>query len=141
MGEIGTVVVKKPLLSLDKIKDAFESIVDRSGKLVDIATHAGVAYVGYNALKHPMGAVVGLLALRLAQSPNLASGAAGVAALTGLGALNLIPPTEPPPGAGIPIELLLERLRAIGWEPSIPISETPELQQRIRITNDMYLEP
>lgn len=128
-------------LSLDKIRSAFESVVDRGDKLISIATNAGVAYLGFNALKHPAGALVGLLGLRLAQSPNLASGVAGIAALTGLGALNLVPPPEPLPGHR-GIDWVLDELQKRGlWSPSIPISSRPEDQQLIRTTGDFYLEP
>jgi hypothetical protein len=80
---------------LKSVRSVVESAIDRGDKLVNIATNAGVAYIGFNALKHPVGGLVGLLGLRLAQSPNLASGVAGIATLTGLGALNLVPPPEP----------------------------------------------
>jgi hypothetical protein len=127
------------------IRESFESIVDRADKLVNLGANVGVAYIGYRALKHPTGALVGLLALRLAESNNLAGGAAGVAALTGLGALNLIPPTTGPflgdPGHR-DVHTVLQMLQERGlWKPSTPISETPELMTKIRIGHDIYLEP
>lgn len=64
-------------------------ILEHSDKLIETATKLGVAYVGYNAVHHWSGALVGLLALRLSNSPNLAAGVAGVATLTGLGLMNL----------------------------------------------------
>lgn len=131
-------------LTLDKIKSAFESVVDRGDKIVSIATNAGVAYLGYNALKHPAGALVGLLGLRLSQSPNLASGVAGIAALTGIGALNMIPPAgEYDPGPGHrSIEWVLEELQKRGlWKPSTPISETPWLKKKREIFGGLYISP
>ena len=65
--------------NLDKIRVAINEAIDRGDKFISLLTNAGVAYVGYRALKHPVGGLVGLLGLRLAQSPNLASGAAGIA--------------------------------------------------------------
>lgn len=65
--------------------------MENSGKLVDIATKAGVAVVGYNATKHWTGGLLGLLGLRLAQSDNLAAGTAGVTVLTTLGLLSAAP--------------------------------------------------
>jgi hypothetical protein len=79
----------------EKVKVGFESVASSGAKIVDLATKAGIAYVGFNALKHPAGALTGLVALNLANSPNLASGVAGVAALTGLGALSMVPPMDP----------------------------------------------
>lgn len=74
------------------VKGGFESVASGGSKIIDIATKAGVAYVGFNALKHPAGALTGLVALNLANSPNLAAGVAGVATLTALGAMSTIPP-------------------------------------------------
>lgn len=126
---------------LKSVKSIVDGVIDRADKIASIATNAGVAYIGFNALKHPTGALVGLLALRLAQSPNLASGAAGIAALTGLGALNMVPPPEPLPGHR-GVDWVLNELQKRGlWSPSIPISERPEEQIKIRTTGDFYLEP
>jgi len=63
--------------------------VNDNEKLVNLAVNAGVAYLGYRAFNHPIGALVGILALRLSKSPNLASGIAGVATLTSIGCLNV----------------------------------------------------
>ena len=66
--------------------------IDRLDKIINGITKLGIAYAGVNAIKHPMGAVVGLVAYRLAQSNNLASGAVGSATLAGIGLLNYKPP-------------------------------------------------
>ncbi len=66
--------------------------IDRLDKIIDAATRLGVAYAGVNAIKHPMGAVVGLVAFKLATSPGLASSAVGAATLAGIGLLNYVPP-------------------------------------------------
>lgn len=65
--------------------------LDRLEKIIDAATKLGIAYAGISAIKHPMGAVVGLVAYKLAQSNNLASGAVGSATLAGIGLLNVMP--------------------------------------------------
>lgn len=68
--------------------------IDRLDTLLSAATKLGVAYAGVNALKHPMGAVVGLVALKLATSPSIAAGAVGAATLAGIGLLNFVPAPE-----------------------------------------------
>lgn len=68
--------------------------IDRLDKIFDAVTKLGVAYAGVNAIKHPMGAVVGLVAYRLATSPSLSAGAVGAATLAGIGLLNYKPDTE-----------------------------------------------
>lgn len=128
-------------VNLDKAKEALESVVDRADKAFSLATKAGIAYVGYRALRHPMGALVGLLGLRLSNSPNLAAGAAGIATLTGLGALNLFPPPPPQYGAARPVEDTLALLQSLGlWSPTeVPISERPEEQRLIETTGGYYI--
>lgn len=54
-------------------------------KVPDLFMKAGVAYIGIKATGHWTGALTALVALRLAQANNLAAGAAGVTALTGIG--------------------------------------------------------
>lgn len=71
--------------------------LDRLDKIIDAATKLGIAYAGINAIKHPMGAVVGLVAYRLAQSNNVASGAVGSATLAGIGLLNYRPSADVEP--------------------------------------------
>lgn len=60
-------------------------VVDRGNAIIDIATKAGVAYIGYKGMNHWSGALMALVGYRLAQSPNLVSGGAGVTILTTLG--------------------------------------------------------
>lgn len=67
--------------------------VDRLEKIIDAATKLGIAYAGASAIKHPMGAIVGLVAYRLATSQNLSAGAVGSATLAGIGLLNYAPPS------------------------------------------------
>ena len=68
--------------------------IDRLDKIFSGITKLGVAYAGYNAVKHPMGAIAGLVALRVATSPNNVASAAGAATLAGLGVLAYAPETE-----------------------------------------------
>lgn len=64
---------------------------------MDFATRAGTAYLGYQAFEKAApgsglaGAIISQLALKLADANNIASGIAGVATLTGLGILNILP--------------------------------------------------
>ena len=82
---------------MDK-ETAIIRLLARSDQLVDTATKVGVAVIGFKANNHWSGALTGLVALRLSNSPNLAAGVAGVGVLTGLGLLNIIQqiPKEPP---------------------------------------------
>lgn len=130
-----------PRVKIQQIKEAIESGIDRADKAINIGLKAGVAYTGYRALRHPLGALVGLLGLRLAESPNLASGVAGVAALTGLGTLNLFPPPPPAYGAARPVEDTLALLQSLGlWRPTeIPISERPTEQTYIETYGGYYI--
>ncbi len=68
--------------------------IDRLEKILSAITKMGVAYAGFNAVKHPMGAIVGLTALKLATSPNDVASATGAATLAGLGVLAFAPETE-----------------------------------------------
>ncbi|GAH92594.1 unnamed protein product [marine sediment metagenome] len=71
--------------------------VDRAQTILDILTRAGTMLLGYRAFERVVegsglsGAIVSQIAMKLAQSNNLASGAAGVATLAGMGVLNVIP--------------------------------------------------
>lgn len=71
--------------------------IDRAKALMDFATRAGTAYLGHQAFEKAApgsglaGAIVSQIALKLASSSNMVSGAAGVATLTGMGILNVIP--------------------------------------------------
>jgi len=74
--------------------------IDRAKTIMDFATRAGTMYLGYQAFERAApgsglsGAIVSQIALRLAESNNIPAGAAGVATLTGMGILNVMP--EPP---------------------------------------------
>ncbi|GAG75127.1 unnamed protein product [marine sediment metagenome] len=64
--------------------------LDRLETILSVATKAGVAYAGFNAFKHPMGALYGVLGLRLAESPGaLPSNLVGVAMLAHIGITNM----------------------------------------------------
>lgn len=64
--------------------------LDRLDTMLSVATKAGVAYAGYNAFDHPMGALYGMLALRLAESPGaLPSNLVGVGMLAHIGITNM----------------------------------------------------
>ncbi|GAI94347.1 unnamed protein product, partial [marine sediment metagenome] len=64
--------------------------LDRLDTILSVATKAGVAYAGYNAFKHPMGAVYGMLALKLAESAGaLPSNLVGVGMLAHIGVTNM----------------------------------------------------
>ena len=56
-----------------------------SGKIIDYLLYGGLAYAGYELFQDWKGALFGPVALRLAQSGNLAAGASGVAGLLLLG--------------------------------------------------------
>lgn len=71
-------------------KTAILRLIERSDKLLDTATKLGVAYVGYKASNHWSGALTGLVALRLSNSPNLAAGIAGTTVLGFLGLTNVV---------------------------------------------------
>lgn len=64
--------------------------LDRLNTILSVATKAGVAYAGYNAFKHPMGAVYAMLGLRLAESAGaLPSNLVGVGMLAHIGITNM----------------------------------------------------
>ncbi|GAI70683.1 unnamed protein product [marine sediment metagenome] len=72
--------------------------IDRAKTIMDFATRAGTAYLGYQAFEKAApgsglaGAIVSQIALRLADSNNLAGGAAGVSILAGMGIINVYQP-------------------------------------------------
>lgn len=66
-----------------------EAIISNSDKLVDIVLKGGIAFLGWRTANHPIGAIYGLAALRMATSSNLAAGAAGVAGLASIGIAQL----------------------------------------------------
>ena len=75
------------------------SLMDNSDKLLNLAVAGGVGVVGARAFGYqPIGALIGLIGYRLAQSDNLASGTAGVTVLSALGLMNL------PPQGILPLE-------------------------------------
>lgn len=71
--------------------------LDRAKTIMDIATRAGTMYLGYQAFEQQVpgsglaGAIVSQIAMKLATADNMASGAAGVATLAGIGLLNVQP--------------------------------------------------
>lgn len=73
----------------DKILDR---VLSKAEHLADIALKAGVAWTGYRATNHWSGGLTGLVALRLAQSPNLAAGLAGTGMLAWLGLSAFVSP-------------------------------------------------
>ncbi|GAG83001.1 unnamed protein product [marine sediment metagenome] len=82
--------------------------IDRAKTIMDLLTRAGTMWLGYSAFERIAkgsglsGALVSQIAMKLAQSDNLASGAAGVATLAGMGILNVIPPAGSEPAVANP---------------------------------------
>lgn len=77
-----------------KLDPEFKHIADHIGKIIDnsdltqtaeFLLMAGLAYQGYKMSKTFAGTLAGPLSLKLAQSENLAAGAAGVAGLVAFG--------------------------------------------------------
>lgn len=65
--------------------------IDRAKDIMNVITKAGVAYAGFNAFKHPMGAIYAMLGLRLAESPGaLPSNLVGVGMLAHIGITNML---------------------------------------------------
>jgi len=93
------------------------SITDKITRIPDLVLSSGAAYAGFSALKHPMGAVYGLLGLRLAQTDGLFSNAAGLAILAHIGLSNLAPNTAESP--------LTEIQRIDPQDPKIPAIPVP----------------
>ncbi|GAH91673.1 unnamed protein product [marine sediment metagenome] len=71
--------------------------IDRAKAIMDFATRAGTAYLGYQAFEKAApgsglaGAIVSQVALRLASANNMVSGGAGVATLASMGIINVWP--------------------------------------------------
>lgn len=64
--------------------------IDRANTILTVLTKMGVAYAGFNAFQHPMGAVYGMLGLRLAEAQGaLPSNLVGVGMLAHVGITNL----------------------------------------------------
>lgn len=92
---------RKKKASSTFLKDPLESIVVHIGKIfdnatpsqmVDVALNLGLVYVGCDTFGWtPESALVGPVALRLAQSGNLVSGASGVIGLASIGVARLAP--------------------------------------------------
>jgi len=68
--------------------------IDRLEKIIEAMTKLGVAYMGYKSVDHPMGAIAGLVALKIASSPNDLASVTGAATLAGMGVLAYAPETE-----------------------------------------------
>lgn len=66
-------------------------LLDMLARLPELMLKGGIAYAGYKAFEHPMGAVYSLLALNLARSPGVAAEAAGLAMLAHVGITNIKP--------------------------------------------------
>ena len=70
--------------------------IDRAKAIMDFVTRAGTMYLGYQAFEKVVpgaglsGVIVSQIAMKLAQSNNMAGGVAGVATLTGMGILNVV---------------------------------------------------
>lgn len=73
----------------DLITESLLRLFENSDKVIDGLTKAGVAYLGYKAAKNWGGALAALVALKLAQSGNIVSGAAGIATLGTIGLGNV----------------------------------------------------
>ena len=82
--------------------------IDRAQAILDLITRAGTMWLGFSAFERMVkgsglsGAIVSQIAMKLAQSNNLASGVAGVATLAGMGILNVIPPAGSEPAVANP---------------------------------------
>lgn len=88
-------------------KESIVRLITNSDRLIETATKAGVALLGYKANNHWTGALTSLVALKLAQSGNIVAGAAGVGVLGFIGLTNITQGektnpwgiVDPPPGA------------------------------------------
>ena len=72
--------------------EILDKIIGKAEHLADIALKAGVAYTGFKATNHWSGGLTALVALRLAQAPNLAAGLAGTGMLAWLGLSAFVSP-------------------------------------------------
>lgn len=93
----------------DVLINAIKGIIDRSDKIIDLATTAGIAYYGYQVNNHWTGALTGVLGYKLARTDNIVSGGAGVGILGALGVMQLTKPfwAIQPPAPPAPMESLL----------------------------------
>lgn len=89
--------IKKPFWK--KLDPELKHIATHIGKIIDntnlsqiqdFILNIGLAYAGYELAQDWRGALVGPVGLKLAESGNAASGAAGVAALTALGFASIV---------------------------------------------------
>lgn len=69
------------------------NIIDKSNvaQIVDALIYGGVAIQGALVMNDPRGALIGPIGLKLAQSPNLIAGGAGIAVLAALGLASIAP--------------------------------------------------
>lgn len=76
------------------VTDHIGHVIDNSkvSDFIDVAIYGGLAYVGADVYKDIRGALIGPIGLKLAQSGNIVSGAAGLAILGVLG-LSVVAPT------------------------------------------------
>ena len=80
----------------ETISDHIGKSID-SGHLPDYLIYAALAYLGFETFGHSIGgAVFGPIALKLAQSPNIAASVSGVTGLALLGAAYLTPQIDLP---------------------------------------------
>jgi len=70
-------------------QETIATVVSRLDSIVTGATKLGVAYAGYKSVDHWGGALVGLVALRLAEGGNIAAGGAGLATLGAIGVASI----------------------------------------------------
>ncbi|GAI69228.1 unnamed protein product [marine sediment metagenome] len=103
--------------------------IDRAKAIMEFATRAGTAFLGYQAFEKAVpgsglaGAIVSQVALRLASANNIVSGGAGVATLASMGIINVWPSgpvTFDPVAAGQSwMDQLGAYLREIGFLPPL----------------------
>ncbi len=109
--------LKKAQLRAQKITNiinATAKIMEHLPKAVDVSVNIGLAYIGAKMARHWSGALYGPVALKLAQSPNIASGVAGVTGLAALGILAAQPKEQ--------IKALVEEYSGI-FVPAAPATE------------------
>ena len=104
-------VVKKAERGFKQIQDYLADVAKRDpSKMLDLTLYGIAAYYGYRgveqAIKKPTveqklaGAASAMVALKLAQSPNVIAGASGTAFLAGIGLLNIWNPLTEAATAG-----------------------------------------
>jgi len=72
-------------LEMKKDLEGVTTLIKGSSEAADLLLKVGAAYYGARAFRNAGGAFVGLIALRLAQSNNLAAGLSGVGTLASIG--------------------------------------------------------